>query len=409
MAAQGSNSYDVAIVGASYVGLTVAMRLTALNLRVLLLDELCIKQRVRDISLSKVGRDQQINEPSRLFAIAQGSLNMYERCGLKFDNEAAPIKHIRVSQESPEVVLELDPSDVGHKQFGVMLEERILLEKLASKVLSDDKICIMSAVTMKRIEVTPHAVNLSLEDSAQQELLLTVKLIIAADGKRSWIRQHYQIPTYSFDYGQYAVICDILHEKSHRFTACEKFLKHGAFAILPKHIQRESSIVWVVDEEKYDQVYGLPNFQLFELIKQLFGPQLGTLSLLSNIKVFPLQLVHAKRYIAHRCALVGDAAHSIHPITGQGLNLGLRDVDALVNLIAEQLRLGLDVGSSIMLQRYESLRASDNQLMIECTHNVNMLFASTLPVLIALRTLGLKHLNDMQQMKQWILKYAMSC
>jgi 2-octaprenyl-6-methoxyphenol hydroxylase len=232
------------------------------------------------------------------------------------------------------------------------------------------------------------------------------RLLVAADGKNSWVRKYIGIKAHRYDYRQTAIVADISHELPHDGAAIEKFMPQGPFAILPKSDGHSSAIVWTIASENADDIRELSQDDLRSIVFSNFGDYLGELKLLSEIKFFPLELVHAKSYIASRVVLVGDSAHAMHPIAGQGLNLGIRDIKELISLVTEYHELGLDIGSESLLKRYQKNRYPDNNFMLAATHNLNLLFANESRFLRKIRGLGMKMVNSSEVAKKFFMEYA---
>jgi 2-octaprenyl-6-methoxyphenol hydroxylase len=354
----------------------------------------------REINLTKLK-----NEPGRLLAIAKASIDIFEKYGISglFNNEVQEITYIRVLEEATSSYLDFDPSEIGLDKFGVMIEEYILFERLYQKVINEKKIHLIYKATITDIAFDHDISQIKLNTSTQ----LNAKLIIACDGKNSWIRKYYGIGVQKINYNQYAIVCDIQHEKEHEGAAIEKFLPQGPFAILPKVGGYQSSIVWTCESKHVDAILSLDAEARNEIIKQKFGEHLGSIEIISDIKFFPLELIHAKSYIGKHLALAGDSAHSIHPIAGQGLNLGMRDLDSLVALIKENMELGLSIGSQVMLEQYERSRQPDNNFMIEATHNLNLLFSNNFFPVKLVRGIGLRLINKLPFARKLFMRYAM--
>jgi 2-octaprenyl-6-methoxyphenol hydroxylase len=201
-------------------------------------------------------------------------------------------------------------------------------------------------------------------------------------------------------------VCDIKHQENHHGIAVERFLQKGPFAILPKKGGHTSSIVWTIPDEYHQTLSSLPEAQLIGLIAKRFDDIFGTLELASSIKFFKLDRVLAKKYFKNRVVLIGDALHTLHPLAGQGLNLSLRDVDLLVDKIKERHALGLDIGSSIMLQEFQKERLPDNNIMSEATHFLNSIFAYDFEIIKFARRFGMRFVNECTPLNNALMKYA---
>jgi 2-octaprenyl-6-methoxyphenol hydroxylase len=218
------------------------------------------------------------------------------------------------------------------------------------------------------------------------------------------------------DYGQTAIVATVAHEVPHEGVAHEHFLPSGPFALLPMTDAADerggpahrSSLVWTERRALVPAMLALNEQAFAQELQRRFGDSLGRLSLWGGRRwSYPLSLLHAERYLDTRLALVGDAAHGIHPIAGQGLNLGLRDVAALAECIVDARRLGLDVGDATVLERYQRWRRLDTMALIAATDSLNRLFSNDLPPVRLLRDLGLAAVNQMPPLKRFFMRHAM--
>ena len=256
------------------------------------------------------------------------------------------------------------------------------------------------------VERRPGHVAARLEDGRQ----IRARLLIAADGARSKLRQEAGIAAAEFAYGQTGIVATVAHELPHGGVAHEHFLPSGPFAMLPMtdyEGRHRSSIVWTERRELAPSLLALPDGEFAAEIERRFGLSLGRIEVLGQRWSYPLRLIHAARYADHRLVLVGDAAHAIHPIAGQGLNLGLRDVAALAEVIADAFRLGLDIGSSVVLDDYQRWRRFDALLLIAVTDSLNRLFSNDLAPLRLARDLGLAAVDRLPPVKRLLMRHAM--
>lgn len=374
---------DITIVGAGYVGITAALILNTMGFKVAIIEK------------GKISNIADPSEPSRLLALASSSCEIFKKYGIinSFNEIGQPIKNIEVLEEDVPTLLEFNSQDTC---FGHMVEERNL------------KAILIERLRDSQIKIYENAEVISIGNGVVQTqgMSLTADLVIGADGNNSFVRKLLGIATVSKDYNQFAIVCDLEHKQNHNGTAYEKFLPSGPFAILPKLGGTKSSIVWTVTNEYWKQFETLDFKEQEQAVCAHATPLVGATRVTTKLKAFPLKLIYAKKYFDVRAVLVGDAAHAIHPLAGQGLNLSIRDVAVLCEAIKEQNSLGLDIGSSIMLEKYQSNRKCDNVFMIEATHSINSIFAiEFLPVKFA-RRLGMKLINHFAPIKNRITKYA---
>jgi 2-octaprenyl-6-methoxyphenol hydroxylase len=234
---------------------------------------------------------------------------------------------------------------------------------------------------------------------------LQASLLVACDGGRSRLREAAGIRTVGWDYGQSGIVCTVAHEYEHNGRAEEHFLPAGPFAILPLKGNR-SSIVWTEETGRANRLCALPKPLFLDELETRFGHRLGTIEVVDKPAAYPLGLKVARDFVADRLALVGDAAHVIHPIAGQGINMGFRDVAALAECLAEAMRLGLDPGAPDVLARYQRWRRFDTALMGATTDGLNRLFSNSSEPLRAIRDLGLGLVDRMPRLKDFFVRQA---
>ena len=235
---------------------------------------------------------------------------------------------------------------------------------------------------------------------------ITARLVVAADGRDSPLRDAAGIDAVRWRYPQTGIVCAVEHELPHHGIAQEHFLPAGPFAILPMTRNR-SSIVWTERNDLAPDILRLDDDAFTAELTERFGGFLGKLDINPTRWSYPLSVVHSKRYIAPRLALAGDAAHAIHPIAGQGFNIGLRDVAALAEVIVDTLRLGLDPGAMTALERYERWRKPDNMMMIGVTDVLNRLFSNDITPVRLARDIGLAAVDRATPLKKIFMRHAM--
>jgi 2-octaprenyl-6-methoxyphenol hydroxylase len=283
--------------------------------------------------------------------------------------------------------------------FAHMIENRLLVDALVAKAKAAG--IDLRATAVKGFENTAKTIDVALADGAT----ISARLLVGADGARSSIREHAGIATQGWNYGQSAIVCTVAHEREHHGRAEEHFLPAGPFAILPLTGKR-ASIVWTENTQEAERIIALPDDKFHDELERRFGLHLGDIEVTSARRAFPLGLFTARAFIGKRLALVGDAAHIIHPIAGQGLNMGLRDVAALAEAVADAARLGLDVGAPDVLERYQRWRRFDTMTMGVATDGLNRLFSNRSDVLRLVRDVGLGLVERMPPLKQLFIREA---
>jgi 2-octaprenyl-6-methoxyphenol hydroxylase len=282
--------------------------------------------------------------------------------------------------------------------FAHMVENGPLIAAFAAKAREVGVTLRPNAIESFQIE--GESVSVRCGDGA-----LTAGLLIAADGARSRLRELAGIPTFGWSYGQSAIVCTVAHERDHGGRAEEHFLPAGPFAILPL-AGRRSSIVWTEEAREAESIIALPDDLFHEELEQRFGLHLGDIAVEGPRRVHPLGLTVARAWVAARRALVRDAAHVIHPIAGQGLNLGLRDVAALAETIVDAARLGLDFGAAHVLERYQRWRRFDTMAMGIATDGLNRLFSNRSDALRLIRDVGLGLVDRLPGLKRLFIREA---
>jgi 2-octaprenyl-6-methoxyphenol hydroxylase len=283
--------------------------------------------------------------------------------------------------------------------FAHMVENRHLVDALATK--ARDLGVDLRAGAVAGFENAGNGVDVSLADGE----VISARLLVGADGAHSLIRERAGITNHGWSYDQSAIVTTVAHEREHNGRADEHFLPAGPFAILPLTGKR-CSIVWTENTREAQRIVALPDDEFHKELEKRFGLQLGELKVIGPRRAFPLGLFTARTFIGERLALIGDAAHIIHPIAGQGLNMGLRDVAALAEAIADAARLGLDPGGPDVLERYQRWRRFDTMTMGIATDGLNRLFSNHSDVLRLARDIGLGLVERMPALKRMFIREA---
>ncbi len=388
------NRVDVLIGGAGFAGLALAIALRqALGER--------FSVAVADPALGRPGVD------GRASAIAAAARRLFETLGVwsTVAAEAQPILDMVISDSKLEdavrpTFLTFAGEVAEGEPFAHMVENGRLLAALNDKARAEGAILLPTAV--ERFALADDRVVATLARGDE----ISAKLLVAADGARSRLREQAGIRTYGWPYGQSAIVATVAHERPHHGRAEEHFLPAGPFAILPLTGNR-SSLVWTETTAEAERILGLDDEGFHAELEKRFGLHLGELEVIGRRAAYPLGFSIAARFIGERLALVGDAAHMIHPIAGQGLNLGLRDVAALAEAVADARRLGLDIGEAPVLARYPRWRRFDNVTLAAVTDGLNRLFSNDLAPLRLARDLGLAAVDRLPGLKRFLMRDAM--
>jgi 2-octaprenyl-6-methoxyphenol hydroxylase len=391
---------DVLIAGGGFAGLTLAIALRQAlgsGFSVALADP-------------TLGRSHADDE--RASAIVTSVRRLFETLGVwqALAGEAQPILDMAVTDSRLDDAVrptfltfggEVEPGE----PFAHMIENRFLIGALETK--ARDLGVDLRAGAVKDFSYSPveggsaHQMEVALANGSA----VAARLLVAADGARSSIRERAGIAVHGWNYGQSAIVINVGHERSHNGRAVEHFLPAGPFAILPLKGNR-SSIVWTETTEEAKRLAALPDDAFHAELERRFKLHLGDITAVSARRVHPLGFFVARSFTAERIALVGDAAHVIHPIAGQGLNMGLKDVAALAEVIVDAARLGLDPGAASTLERYQRWRRFDTMTMGLATDGLNRLFSNRSDVLRVVRDVGLGLVDRVPNLKHLFIREA---
>jgi 2-octaprenyl-6-methoxyphenol hydroxylase len=389
---------DILIVGGGLVGAVAARALSNFGLSVIVVDG-------QDPSLATAAAFD-----GRASAVAAASKRLLTAIGIwpYLENDVSPILDIRVADGTSPMFLHYDHEDVGVGPLGYLAENRHIRCAALSALEKDPNIIFLAPMHVEKLARDSNLVTAILSDGS----VVTASLAIAADGRGSKTRENSGIKTTDWQYPQEAIVCTVEHEKPHAFIAHEHFLPAGPFAILPlkgtpERPAQRSSIVWTERAAHARQFVGLDDPNFIRELSRRFGDFMGKISVVGPRFCHPLGLQFADTSVAQRLVLIGDADHGMHPIAGQGLNMGYRDVAALVDVLAEARHVGLDIGSAAVLERYQRWRRFDNTLMLAVTDGLNRLFSNNIAPIRVARGIGLGGVNRMPGLKKILMRSAM--
>jgi len=383
---------ELIVVGGGLVGLTLAIACAEAGIEVAIID--------------REDPAAMLAEPfdGRTTAIAHGSQQVLAGIGLwpLVADAAEPILEIRVADGGSPLFLHYDHHAVGDHPLGYIVENRVLRRALMTRAAQLATLRHLAPLAVERVEREASGATAYLADGSR----LRGELVAACDGRGSPLRRAAGIKTVEWSYPQTSIVCTVQHEMPHRGVAVEHFLPAGPFAILPMTGNR-SSIVWTERADLAPRLLALDAASFAVELGRRFGDFLGALEVVGPRFSYALSLLHAERYAAPRLALVGDAAHVIHPIAGQGLNLGIRDVAALAELVVDSRRLGLDIADAGALARYERWRRFDNLMLAAVTDALNRLFSNSVPPVKLARDVGLAVVDRLPPLKRFLMRHAM--
>jgi len=381
--------FDIAVVGAGATGLAMATamaREAGVPVRVALIERAGAGERLRAVALSP------------------GSRALLERVGAwtALEAEAQPIVEMAIYDGRPDDAVRLAEMGFSHPR-GAPLAHMAFADDVtaALRAAAEAAGVAFIAGTVEGFVVEPFVAALRLEDGRA----LRARLVVAADGARSKLRALADIATSGWSTGQSGIVATLAHERDHGGRAEQHFLPAGPFAMLPLK-GRRSSIVWNEPPEEAERLCAAPTAEFIESLERRFSLRLGALRLIGEPRAFPLEFRFARAYAANRLALIGDAAHLVHPLAGQGLNLGLRDVAALAEVAVERLRLGLDPGEREPLAEYQRRRRFDALTSGLGMDAMNRLFSNDVAALRFVRDLGLRVVDRAGPLKRLLVAEA---
>lgn len=392
-----TQTYDLAIAGAGFAGLGLALacrQVLGPAFRILVVDP------APGSALPHQGRASAIAADGRRFLSALGVWGRVEA-------QAQPIVKMVVTDSDLAAPLRpsfltFDEADAPGEPLAHMIEHDVLIEAMFAEARSSG--LTIAAAKVEMFRAGAQGIDMELTSGRA----VRARLLVAADGARSRLRELAGIPTSGWSYGQSAIVTSVHHERPHDGIAYEHFLPSGPFAILPL-TGRRSSIVWTEASQRAERIMKSDDLLFHHELETRFGHQLGSIEAKGKRLVLPLQIRIARRFADRRLALMGDAAHVIHPLAGQGLNLGLRDAAALTDCIVDHARLGLDIGDPALLERYQRWRRFDTVAMGLMTEGLNRLFSNASAPLRLVRDVGLGLVERLPLAKTFFMQGAAGC
>ncbi|MDO5647018.1 UbiH/UbiF/VisC/COQ6 family ubiquinone biosynthesis hydroxylase [Paracoccus sp. (in: a-proteobacteria)] len=388
---------DVLIAGGGLNGPMLALALADAGLSVAVVDPRPADARAGD------------DFDGRAYALAVASQRLLRALGL-WDGLAAqsqPIRQVKASQGragdgAAPFFLHFNSAEIEEGPVGYMLEDRFLYRALLAAIGERaGRITHLPGRAVTGHQTNPAGVTATLSDGQS----LTARLLVGADGRGSGVAKRASVPRRGWDYGQTALVAAIDHDKPHDGIAHQYFMTTGPLAILPLPGNR-SSVVWSETHANARAIAALDDAAFLDVLRPRFGDFLGKIGLAGVRFSYPLSLSLADRYVADRVALVGDAAHGVHPIAGQGLNLGLRDVAALAETLVDAARRGEDIGAALVLERYQGWRRFDGTALALGMDSVNRLFASENPLIAAARGVGMGLVSAVPGLRRGFMRQA---
>ncbi len=386
--------YDVLIVGGGLVGGSLALALADTALRIGVIEAVPEDKRIA----SSAG--------DRALALAWGSAQILGQVGVwqGAEKKAAPIRHIHVSDQGYFGKLRMSAEREGVPALGYVATARTLEEEVALR-LSQSPVTMICPASVIGLKAGSEAVHVSLREG-NESINLTARLLVAADGGNSTVRKLLEIGQSIRDYGQTAIVTEVNTGKSGDFTAYERFTPVGPLAFLPV-AKKRYSVVWTQKADDAAELLAMSDSAFTDRLQSAFGYWLGKIALASRRQAFPLKLIRAERMADERVVLIGNAMHQLHPVAGQGLNLGLRDVAMLAEMLGARLAFGEDIGERTFLERYAQARQADLDRVIRFTDSTVRIFSTDFAPVALARNAGLLALDRFLPGKRLLAQYAM--
>ncbi|MBB1438013.1 FAD-dependent monooxygenase [Shewanella sp. SG41-4] len=388
-----TKTYDVAIVGGGMVGLATAIGLANADLNVVVID---------------AGTTQAVSgEPKlRVSAINKASQQLLENLGAwqYLDNSrVSPYQKMSVWDKDGLGKIEFDAHSISEAYLGSIIENDAISYALAKRTSEISNITHIENQRLERIAFGEREAWLTLANGDN----VSAAVVVAADGANSWVRQQCSIPLTFWDYGHHAIVATVRTELAHDATARQAFLPGGPLAMLPLYDDNLCSIVWSVSPDQTEQLLALDDIEFGKALTAALDGRLGMCQVVSERQSFPLRMRYARHFARHRLVLAGDAAHTIHPLAGQGVNLGFLDAASIIDTFTELHQQGKDLGEYSHLRALERWRKAEAMEMIATMEGFKRLFAGSNPLKKAMRDIGLTLVDNVAGLKTVFIKQAM--
>ncbi|WP_392341974.1 FAD-dependent oxidoreductase [uncultured Shewanella sp.] len=388
-----TKTYDVAIVGGGMVGLATAIGLANADLNVVVID---------------AGTTQAVSgDPKlRVSAINKASQQLLENLGAwqyLDDSRVSPYQKMSVWDKDGLGKIEFDAHSISEAYLGSIIENDAISYALAKRASEISNITYIENQRLERVAFGEREAWLTLANGDN----VSAAVVVAADGANSWVRQQCSIPLTFWDYGHHAIVATVRTELAHDATARQAFLPGGPLAMLPLYDDNLCSIVWSVSPDQAEQLLALDDIEFGKALTAALDGRLGMCQVISERQSFPLRMRYARHFARHRLVLAGDAAHTIHPLAGQGVNLGFLDAASIIETFTELHEQGKDLGEYSHLRALERWRKAEAMEMIATMEGFKRLFAGSNPLKKAMRDIGLTLVDNVAGLKTVFIKQAM--
>jgi len=385
---------DAIIVGAGMVGATLAQLLAQAEFRVAVVEKEGLTERYDPTGYDL--RVSAVNPGSERILSAAGAWDCIAQ------NRNSPYVRMFVWDANSSGSIEFDSADLGVSHLGTIVENNLVTSALHRELQQAPGVRVLAGSSVEDFKVEDDRISLRLSDGDA----IRARVLVGADGARSWVREALGIRCQSRDFRQLGIVATVTTEKDHQQTAWQRFLPTGPLAFLPLS-NGSCSIVWSCKKDAADAMMLLDDDRFAEELGRAFDYRLGEIVDVGPRKTFSLRSSHANRYIGERTVLVGDAAHVVHPLAGQGVNLGFQDAAVLAEVMAEARKQGKDVGGNLTLRRYERWRKGDNLAMYHAMNGIEHLFSMEQGAVTGLRGIGLRLTNSIAPLKSAFAYRAM--
>jgi len=390
-----ANQVDIIIVGGGMVGLTLALALADTELKILLLDS-------HAMSMPEAGAAPEL----RVSAITRASQNIFRNLGCWQNIQALGVScfdKMHVWDACGEGAISFDAAEIAEPDLGHIIENKKICTGIWQSLKNFDNVTLLAPVKAEQANWDQKGGHIRLENGETW----SANLLVAADGANSWLRQQRNIKVSEKPYAHDALVCNISTEEEHENCAWQRFLPSGPLALLPLADKHQCSIVWSNSAAEVERLKSLSESEFNQQLSAAFEQRLGQLSVQSDRLSFPLVRRHVTHYVDNGIALVGDAAHTIHPLAGQGVNLGLMDAASLAEVLISALTKQQSIANRQVLRPYERWRRSENLLMLEAMGFFRQLFDGEQASRVWLRNNGLRFVNAMPMIKNEVIQRAM--
>jgi 2-octaprenylphenol hydroxylase len=389
-----SMKYDVVIVGGGMAGLAMAAMLAQ-----------CASFSIAVLESRPQFANWQASQPChRISAFAMSSQRIFKSLGIwktLVEKRVSPFERIDVLDAQKNGSISFDSREISEPVLGYIIENNLIEATLTALLNTYSNVQLQTHVKLQTLMNTDHNVLLTLTDGSQVQ----ADLVIAADGAYSWLRQAADIQVKTVDYHQKGLVATVTTEHPHQKIARQHFLSTGPLAFLPLQDSHQCSIVWSLPSEMADQYQAMSQDEFVNMLEQAFSCELGKIEHVSERFLFPLIYREVDEYVKGRVVLIGDAAHTIHPMAGQGINMGLLDAASLIDALCDA-KFNLSGNVHRYLRQYERARKADNGIMLNGVHMLQRLFVSEVESLQTIRSLGLNVTNQCAWLKNQFTRHA---